>query len=103
MTTTILSSDESIKQYELLIHSLTHEHTKQYIDRHLLLYEKWCRDYSDGFYIRDISYIIQLFDILRNRCQTHRSMFLPIIFDILKKWFVYEFIENFTYTIDDTE
>ena len=84
MTTTILSSDESIKQYELLIHSLTHEHTKQYIDRHLLLYEKWCRDYSDGFYIRDISYIIQLFDILRNRCQTHRSMFLPIIFDILK-------------------
>ena len=81
---TVLSSDEAIKQYELLIHSLTHEHTKQYVDRHLLLYEKWCRDYNEGFYIRDISYIIQLFDILRDRIRSHRSMFLPIIFDILK-------------------
>jgi len=82
--TLVLSSDESIKQYELLIHSLTHEHTKQYIDRHQLLYEKWCRDYTDGFYIRDINYITKLFEILRDRCQTHRSMFLPILFDILK-------------------
>ena len=80
----VMSSDESIKQYELLIHSLTHEHTKEYIDRHLLLYEKWCRDYNDGFYIRDINYIIQLFEILRDRCQTHRDMFLPVLFDIIK-------------------
>ena len=37
--------------YPLLVHSLTHEHTSTYYDRHQLLLEKWCRDYHDGWAI----------------------------------------------------
>lgn len=37
------------QQYELLIHSLSHGHTKMNFDRHVLLFDKWTRDYKDGY------------------------------------------------------
>jgi hypothetical protein len=34
--------------YELLLHSLTHQHMQANQDRHVLILEKWCRDFCDG-------------------------------------------------------
>ena len=65
--------------YVLLLHSLTHEDTEENFDRHCLLFEKWCRDYSEGIYICHLKYVLQLLEILRSRIESHSSLFLPIL------------------------
>jgi len=78
------TAQQGAAAYDLLLHSLTHEHTKNYYDRHLLLFEKWCRDYSEGFFIRDLPYIMSLFGVLRDRLETHPSLFRGVLSSVLK-------------------
>ena len=65
--------------YELLIHSLTHEHSNKNFDRHLLLFQKWCRDYNDGFYIRDLDFVVIVLGILRERLSSHYKLFRTVL------------------------
>jgi hypothetical protein len=45
---TNVTMDDGSSYYENILHSLHHEHTKDNIDRHVLVYEKWCRTFSTG-------------------------------------------------------
>ena len=77
-------AQEAAQSYELMLHGLTHEHNAGNIDRHALLLEKWCRDFCEGFYIRDLRYVIQVFGVLRKRLATHPSLFRPALTMLLK-------------------
>jgi hypothetical protein len=72
------------ENYQLLLHSLTHDHTESNVDRHVLLFEKWCRDYVDGVYICHLKYVIKLLQILRERVELHSALFLPLVPSVLK-------------------
>lgn len=78
------SSATRSNQYDILIHSLTHEHSKEFFDRHVLLFEKWCRDYNDGLFISDLDYVITVFSILRERLLSHYALFRPVLSEVLK-------------------
>jgi hypothetical protein len=75
---------EAEERYKLLIHSLIHEHTCTFFDRHVLLLEKWCRDYYDGFFIRDLEHVIVVMQILKSRIETHKDMFRHILSTLLE-------------------
>lgn len=75
---------EAEERYKLLIHSLIHEHTCTFYDRHVLLLEKWCRDYYDGFFIRDLEHVIMVMQILKSRIETHKDMFRHILSSLLE-------------------
>ena len=72
------------QQYELLIHALSHEHTRENIDRHALALEKWIRDYDEGFYVRDLRDIIVVLQIMRERLLSHPEIFSGILTKFLK-------------------
>lgn len=97
---TATSAEE--EAYILLIHSLTHDHTSENYERHCLLFEKWCRDYTEGVYICHLKYVVSLLEILRQRIERHPSMFLPVLSPVLRvlsKVFLYTSSAFFTYYI----
>jgi hypothetical protein len=69
------AAGEAAAQYELLLHSICHQQTLNYVDRHVLLFEKWCRDYDDGLFIRDLKYIIPLLQTFRERYDVNPQLF----------------------------
>ena len=77
------TASESKNQMLLLLHSLTHEDTATNYSRHQLVLQKWCRDFKEGFFIRDLEYIIQVFAVVRDRLVSHHQMFRPILSQIL--------------------
>jgi hypothetical protein len=78
------SADESAKEHELLIHTLTHEHSVDNIPRHKQVLMQWTRDYAEGFFIRDLGHIITIFGILRDRMASHPDMFRETVSAVLK-------------------
>jgi hypothetical protein len=72
------------KQYDVLIHAISHEHTKDNFDRHVLVLEKWLRDYQNGFFMRDLSYINFIIALLRERIVVQMELFAPIVTSLLK-------------------
>ena len=78
------SADESAKEHELLIHTLTHEHSVDNIPRHKQVLMQWTRDYAEGFFIRDLGHIITIFGILRDRLASHPDMFRETVSAVLK-------------------
>lgn len=81
---TAQQAQSASQQYELMLHGLTHEHNASYFDRHALLLEKWCRDYSEGLYIRDLRYVIRAFAVLRERLASHPRLFRGVLSSVLK-------------------
>ncbi len=77
------SATESAKQLQLLLHSLTHEDTRENYSRHQLVLQKWCRDYCEGFFVRDLYFVCEIFGVLRDRLRTHKQMFRPILSSVL--------------------
>ena len=71
------------ESYSLLLHALTHDDTSQNIERHQLLLQKWCRDFAEGFYIRDLISVVACFQILRERFSANPDMFRDIIMSAL--------------------
>lgn len=67
------------QEHELIIHSLAHEDNAGNFDRHVLVIEKWLRNYSAGFFIRDLEEIIQILSVLRSRMETHPQMFQSVL------------------------
>lgn len=78
------SAEESAKDHELLIHTLTHEHSVSNVSRHEQALRQWTKDYAEGFFIRDLHYVIQIFGILRERLASHQEMFREILSRVLK-------------------
>lgn len=78
------SAQEGAKQLELIIHSLTHEDTRDNIARHQLVLQKWCRDYREGFFVRELHYVCEILAVLRDRLVTHRAMFRQILTSVLQ-------------------
>ena len=83
-STASLKAQQSAKEYEILIHAISHEHTKSNIDRHVLVLEKWLRDYTKGFFLRDLTYIIKIMQLLNERLISHTELFQPILNTLLK-------------------
>jgi len=81
---TMQQQQAASRQYELLLHGLSHEDNVRYIDRHVLMLEKWSRDFSEGFFIRDLRYVIQVFSVLRERLDSHPLLFQSALSSILK-------------------
>jgi hypothetical protein len=81
MSGTALSSQ---KEYEVLIHAISHEHTRDNFDRHVLVLEKWLRDYEKGFFLRDLPSINFIIVLLRERMVTQNELFQPIVIGMLK-------------------
>lgn len=79
-----LSSEESAKDHELLIHTLTHEHSVDNIPRHKQVLMQWTRDYAEGFFIRDLQYVIRIFGILRERLANDRDLFREVVSAVFK-------------------
>ena len=79
-----LSAADASAKYELLLHSLTHEDTCSNYSRHQLVLEQWARDFSEGFFIRDLPYVGRVLDVLRERLALHESMFRPVTMSVLK-------------------
>lgn len=79
-TSTFSANSET---YALLLHALTHEDTNQNIERHQLLLQKWCRDFANGFYIRDLTSVVACFRVLRERFFSYPEMFRDIITSVL--------------------
>ena len=79
-----LSAGDAGAKYELLLHSLTHEDTCSNYSRHKLVLEQWARDYSEGFFVRDLPYVGRVLDVLRDRLETHESMFRAVTSSVLK-------------------
>ena len=77
-------SREAAQSYELLIHSLSHEHNATHYERHVLLLDKWTRDYAEGFFVRDLRYIMVVFGIMRDRLDTHPLLFREVLSSVLK-------------------
>ena len=71
-------------EYEVLIHALSNEHTKNNIDRHVKVLDRWLRIYAKGFFLRDLKSIITIMKILKERLTTHTELFQPILTDLLK-------------------
>jgi len=78
------SASEAAKKLELVLHSLTHEDTRDNIARHQLVLQKWCRDYHEGFFVRELHYVCEILAVLRSRLSTHRVMFRPIVTSVLQ-------------------
>ena len=79
-----LSSEESAKDHELLIHTLTHEHSVGNIIRHKQVLMQWTKDYAEGFFIRDLKYVIEIFGILRDRLASDHDLFREVVSAIFK-------------------
>lgn len=84
MSATGSAASASSSGLELLLHSLSHEHNAQYVDRHVLLLEKWTRDYAEGLYIRDLPYVMSVFAVLRDRLATHPGLFREVLSSVLQ-------------------
>lgn len=74
----------SAASYELLLHALSHEQTKTNYDRHVLVLEKWCRESTGGLYISDLTYVVSVLQILKERIAMHPTMFEPVLASVLK-------------------
>ena len=79
-----LSAEESAKDHELLIHTLTHEHSVGNITRHKQVLVQWTKDYAEGFFIRDLKYVIAIFGILRDRLSSNRDLFREVVSAVFK-------------------
>eukprot|EP01041_Mallomonas_annulata_P000888 gene888-1723_t len=70
--------------YELLLHAINHEQTKENYERHVLVLEKWCRESTGGLYISDLKYVVEVLQIMQERLLVHPTMFTPVLSKILK-------------------
>ena len=74
-----LHAEQSRQYYSVLLHAVAHEDNKDNIERHALVLDKWIRENAEGYLVRDLQYIIQIFPVLRDRLNTHYSRFRDIL------------------------
>ena len=84
MSQSALNAEKSRQYYSVLLHAIAHEDNKDNIDRHALVLDKWIRENAEGYLVRDLQYIIQIFPILRDRLNTHFPRFRDILSQVIK-------------------